>query len=229
MLLVCAVLPLTIAAGFWQLDRADQKRTALAQQEAGFAQSPQNLAEVIDVANYVRVYIEGQWSEEVFLLDNRTRSGRVGYEVVSLVRTENLAPVLVNRGWIPAGNDRTVLPKVEQPLNGQRVEGYLYRATQKPIVFEEQVWTQTWPERAQVIDFELMQQRIGEELYPFVLRIDRQSPLAFQADWKIERDGPGMHIGYAFQWFAMALTIVIMTVFANSNLWKWWKGRQTKV
>ena len=217
---------MTIAAGFWQIDRAEQKRTALAQQDAGLAQAPANLIGLDNAANYVRVYVEGEWSGEEFLLDNRTRSGRVGYEVVSVVRVDGIAPVLVNRGWIQAGNDRSQLPELEKPLSGQRVEGYLFRATQKPIVLEEQIWSNTWPEVAQIVDFDLMQERLGEELYPFVLRIDNQSPLAFQADWSIERDGPGMHIGYAFQWFAMAATIVVMTIFANSNLWKWWKARK---
>lgn len=229
LLLVCAVLPLTISAGFWQLDRAEQKRTNLAMQDLGAAQPAINLqTEGLDSSqNYLKVFAEGEWSEELFLLDNRIRSSRVGYEVVGVLRVSGLPALLVNRGWVKGDTDRKKLPEITQPFGAHRVEGYLYRSAQKPMVLSEQTWQQQWPELLQVIDFELMEARLGEELYPAVLRINKESPLAFRADWVIERKGPGMHIGYAVQWFLMALTIFIMTIFANSNLWKWLKNRNT--
>lgn len=223
LILVCAVLPLTVAAGFWQLDRAEQKRTALALQDEGAARPAINLAGLseTDARNYFKVYVDGEWLEEWFLLDNRIRAGRVGYEVVGLLKSPGLKPLLVNRGWIDGGQDRSTLPKIDSNYGKHRVEGYLYKSVQKPIVLAEQQWLNQFPERLQVIDFELLERRLAMELYPSVLRISAESPLAFQADWKIERKGPGMHIGYAVQWFLMALTVMIMTVFANSNLWAW--------
>ena len=228
LLLVCAVLPLTIFAGFWQLDRAEQKRLNLARQDFARTQPAVNLqSEGIDPAqNYLRVFAEGEWSEELFLLDNRMRSSRVGYEVVGILRVPELPPILVNRGWVQAGADRNVLPQIDRPLGMHTVEGYLYRSVQKPIVLAEQVWQQAWPERLQVIDFDLIEARLGEKLYPSVLRINNESPLALRADWVIKRKGPAMHIGYAVQWFLMALTIFIMTIFANSNLCKWLRSRK---
>lgn len=228
LLLVCAVLPLTVSAGFWQLDRAEQKRTALEQQDRGAAMDAVDLKmlDEADLSNYSKVYAEGQWSDELFLLDNRTRSGRVGYEVVGVLRVEGHAPVLVNRGWISGGQDRSTVPEIEALFGDHHVEGYLYRATQKPIVLAEQQWSDSWPEKLQVIDYELVEARLGESLYPSVIRISYESPLAFQADWTIERKGPGMHIGYAVQWFLMAVTVFVMTIFASSNLWPWLKYKQ---
>lgn len=223
LLLVCAVLPLTFAAGFWQLDRAEQKRVALEQQDRGAAQPAVDLTTLDEneLQNYTKVFIRGEWSDELFLLDNRIRSGRVGYEVVGVIRVNGLKPVLVNRGWVDGGQDRSVMPKIERTFGMHQVEGYLYKATQKPIVLAEQLWSGSYPERLQVIDFGLLEKRLEESLYPSVLRISSESPLAFRADWVIERKGPGMHIGYAVQWFLMAITVFIMTIFANSNLWKW--------
>ncbi|MEQ8958534.1 MAG: SURF1 family protein, partial [Coleofasciculus sp. C2-GNP5-27] len=109
LLLVCAVLPLTVSAMFWQLDRAEQKSEMLRQLDEGLASPPVLLEQVAeDAQNYTQVIVEGRWSESVFLLDNRTRNGRVGYEVVGLIEREESVPVLVNRGWVPAGNDRSV-------------------------------------------------------------------------------------------------------------------------
>jgi cytochrome oxidase assembly protein ShyY1 len=229
LLLVCAVLPLTISAIFWQLDRAAQKREILRQLDEGLASPPVLLETLPDsdrVQNYTQVIVEGHWTEQVFLLDNRTRYGRVGYEVVGVLERETGAPVLVNRGWVAAGNDRSVLPEIDIPPGSHRVEGYLYRSAQTPIVFAEQQWTGEWPERIQVIDFDLLTDRLEREPYPFVVRISAESPLAYQADWVIEREGPGMHIGYAMQWMLISLTIVIMCLFVNSNLKDWLKYRK---
>jgi len=227
LLLVCAVLPLTISAIFWQLDRAGQKREILRQLDEGMASAPVSLESLpASPQNYTQVIVEGRWAEQVFLLDNRTRYGRVGYEVVGLIERTNDVPVLVNRGWIAAGNDRSVLPEIDISPGNHRVEGYLYRSTQKPIVFAEQQWSGKWPERIQVIDFELMQQRLSGDLYPSVVRISPESPLAYQADWHVERKGPGMHIGYAIQWTLISLLIVIMCLFVNSNLKDWLKQRR---
>ena len=229
LILVCAVLPLTIAAGFWQLDRAEQKRTALALQDQGAARPAVNLLAVPEAAsrNYLQVFVEGEWSEELFLLDNRIRSGRVGYEVVGVLESRGLKPVLVNRGWIDGGRDRSKIPEVEALFGQHRIEGYLYRATQKPIVLAGQQWSNRFPEKLQVIDFDLLEQRLEKSLYPSVVRISAESPLAFRADWIIERKGPGMHLGYAVQWFLMALTVSIMSLFANSNLWQWFQYRRS--
>ena len=179
------------------------------------------------IRNYSKVYMDGEWSEALFLLDNRVRAGRVGYEVVGLLRSDNMPPILVNRGWVDGGQDRNQLPEIEPLFGTHRVEGYLYKSAQKPLVLAEQQWAGSYPERLQVIDFDLLQQRLGEELFPSVIRISAESPLAFRADWAIERKGPGMHIGYAAQWFLMSLTVIVMSVFANSNLWQWLKHRKT--
>ena len=68
-LAVLLILPLFLSLGFWQLDRAEQKSTALALQDQGAAQPAVNLASVSEagVRNYLKVYVEGEWSEELFL------------------------------------------------------------------------------------------------------------------------------------------------------------------
>jgi len=39
---------------------------------------------------------------------------------------------------------------------------------------------------------------------------------------------PSKHTGYAVQWFAMALVLLIMAVIANSNLADWLKQRRNQ-
>jgi len=217
-------------AGFWQLDRAEQKRFLLTEQQNTWS-TPAQMLTGIDAEkrkNYLRVFVEGEWSEVVFLLDNRVRSGRVGYEVLRLLDVNGHLPVLVNLGWIEAPVEREILPAIERLFGRHRIEGYLYRAEKTALVLAEQQWQKQWPERIQAIDFELIEERIDQELYPHLLRIDPGSPLAHRADWSIDRSDPQMHLGYAFQWFLMSMTLIVMTLFASSNLAVWLKVRWSK-
>ena len=230
LLLVAAVVPLTIFAGFWQLDRAQQKRDLLALQDRAVAMAPvpvQSLEpEAGDDLNYRQVRVAGNWRPEVFLQENRIRAGRVGYEVIAVIEIPGYPLIAVNRGWIQAGRDRTQLPEYGQPQGVADIGGYLYRSPTKSMVLEEQTWAGDWPERLQVVDFELMQARLEQPLFPYLVRIDEAEPLALQAGWTISRKGPGMHIGYAMQWFLMGATVLIMTLFANSNLGRWLRSRK---
>jgi len=228
LLLVCAVLPITISAGFWQLDRAQYKIDILQQQDFSSEKPSVELTALEELENYVRVHIDGRWSDEVFLLDNRVRSGRVGYEVIGIFRADNLPAVLVNRGWVDGGFDRSILPSIDIPVGRQRIKASLYRSEQDQLVLADQLWSNSWPERIQALDFDLIEQRIGETVFASALRIDAESPVAYRADWLVERDGPEMHWGYAAQWFLMSFTLVVMTIFASSNLWEWLKQEKAR-
>ena len=80
--------------GNWQSGRADQKRAAAARLE--------------------RVVVEGEFLPRYTVyLDNKTRRGRAGYEIVTPLRLRGAAShVLVNRGWVPFSGYRDQLPDV---------------------------------------------------------------------------------------------------------------------
>ncbi|MGH8224509.1 MAG: SURF1 family cytochrome oxidase biogenesis protein, partial [Woeseiaceae bacterium] len=48
---------------------------------------------------------------------------------------------------------------------------------------------------------------LGAELRSFVLLLDAAEPSGFLRDWQPREAGPMRHYGYAFQWFAMAVTV----------------------
>ena len=48
-----------------------------------------------------------------------------------------------------------------------------------------------------------------------------------QTGWTTVAVQPQKHTGYAVQWFAMALTLLIMTIVANSNIVSWLKKEPT--
>ena len=45
---------------------------------------------------------------------------------------------------------------------------------------------------------------LGQELLPFILLLSPEDDDGYVRLWQPRDSGPGMHYGYAFQWFAMA-------------------------
>ena len=127
------VIVLTVMLGNWQVRRALYKTDlqavldAAAQRPAEAVAASAALREPADkegagrdvgpaqaVERGQRVVLNGEWlaSATVFL-DNRTHAGRAGYHVLTPLRlADGSGVVLVNRGWVAADADRTVLPEV---------------------------------------------------------------------------------------------------------------------
>jgi surfeit locus 1 family protein len=51
---------------------------------------------------------------------------------------------------------------------------------------------------------------LDEELLPIVLLLAPEEPDGFVRSWQPNISGPMTHYGYAFQWFAMAATVVVL-------------------
>ena len=112
-LVVLLILPLFASLGFWQLDRAEQKRTlhhefqARQEAEAIDLNSKQMLFEIYDELNWRNVFTEGAFPRDInILLDNQVENGVAGYYVYTPFKLkEQEVWVLVNRGWLPVGDE----------------------------------------------------------------------------------------------------------------------------
>lgn len=230
--LVLILVPLTVSLGFWQLQRADEKRTLLAEHEARSVQPPLDISTGLPPADEHLRYREVTLAatidnERVFLLDNRPRRGQQGYEVHVLATALNRdgSPtgfhILVNRGWIGTGLDRRQLPLIPAVAGQVRLRGYLYQPPSAAIVLAADAWADNdWPLVVQSVDPERMAQHLGVDLSSYTLRLAPADLAALEADWPIVIDGPAKHLGYAVQWFSMAAVLLLLAVFANSNLWQ---------
>src|SRR5690606_12915045 len=89
-LAVLLLLPLLLGLGFWQLDRAEQKRAWLAQLAAAAQQEAVNLNAVqpdYPAVAQRRVEARGRYdADRQLLLDNQIRAGRQGYLVLTPLR-----------------------------------------------------------------------------------------------------------------------------------------------
>lgn len=232
LLFVALFLPLTIILGFWQLERADQKRQILAAQQSQ-QQMPAmtNLNWQQDQTNHLR-RVDLQLifpSDRYLLLANRLIEGQVGYEVIALASLpEKPNPVLlVNRGWVPASFDRNELPDIEAIAGIQRIRGYYYCPEPNSMIRQSTEFDGTWPALVYDLDDVAMQQLFSQEQRPIPceIRLDSSSELAFHAEWQIVNQSVSKHIGYAVQWFSMAFALIILALFSNSNLGKFFRRK----
>jgi surfeit locus 1 family protein len=212
-----AFCALTVSLGNWQLRRASEKELAQAQREAQTRAVPVALpATPIESEAWAwrRVVVKGNFiGRRTILLDNRTREGRAGYEVVTPLRIEggDLC-VLVNRGWIAQGRSRADLPAVRTPSGSVQVEGI---AVVPPAhVFQlggsastGRVWQH----------LDLARYRTWSELplQPVVLLQTSDADDAMLRNWPPPQSDAAKHTAYAVQWYIFALLAAILYVTLN--------------
>ncbi len=217
-----ALLVLLLSLGFWQLDRAAQKRAIL----TAYGDRPVDAPIQIDASfafgadwRYRRAQVSGRYdAEHQFLLDNRVYQGRVGYHVLTPLRlAHGDAVVLVNRGWVPQGATRADLPPLPVPdAQDLTVAGLIDFPPDKVFVLGEgEDRDPGWPKVLQQIRLDLHAQQLGVRLLPLILLQDPQQPGGFVRDWHPVVVGPERHVGYAVQWFALAAALVIIYGWVN--------------
>ena len=227
------MMPLLISLGYWQLDRADEKRQILAEFVGNQQSPPAALAELSGEQNlqYRAVQLRGKLdATRRLLLDNRVRNGRPGYEVFEVLTPQaGSQKILVNRGWVQASLDRNQLPEIA-PVNGEvRLSGSLYRVLKGGLQLDDGIGAvSNWPARVGWVSAARAEQLYGEQIFTYQLRLDSDSPGALQTGWPTVAVQPEKHTAYAVQWLVMALVLLIMTVNANSNIAAWLKYKMGK-
>ena len=206
--LLAALLAIGLAArlGWWQLDRAAQKRELQAAIEGRAQQAPLGNADLLATEQQLHraVRVQGRWlAERTILLDNRPMNGHVGFFVVTPLQLEGRSEaVLVQRGWLPRhAQDRNRLPPLATPAGLVEVRGRLIIA---PTRLYELGPSASGPIR-QNLAAAAFAQEIGQPLLPLtLLQLGQSEGDDLPRDWPAPDLGLHKHYGYAFQWFALS-------------------------
>jgi surfeit locus 1 family protein len=206
------LVPLFVHLGNWQWGKAERKAAQQALLESRINSAPVTLSGGgVDAESlrYAAVRVRGRYEPQFqFLLDNQVWRGRAGFHVVTPLRIEgSAARVLVDRGWVPFGGDRSRLPEVPTPRDETlEVAGHAVVPPEK--FFElgapaapQAGWEPVW----QNLDLRRYRERVPFEVLPVVLRMDAASEAGgFVREWPRPDEKIGMHRGYALQWWAFA-------------------------
>ena len=218
--LVPSALALVLFAVFltlcsWQLDRAQEKKALFSQFETGA--SEQALLEIptqTGDARYRMVRLTGRYdSMRQILIDQMTHHGRIGYQVLTPFVPSDGSPIaLVNRGWIPAPPRRDQLPDISVSGTDRVVTGRLdplRRPALRPN--KELPVDATWPRRMVFPDGQMLGNALQTELAAYVVLLNADQTDGYARQWKPRVMGPGKHIGYAIQWFSLA--VLVLTIY----------------
>lgn len=211
------LLPVLVALGFWQLDRAEQKRAIAGDFAARTADAPISLdgsQRSPEAMASRRVVVVGQYlPERQILLDNQLHHARAGYHVLTPLRIHNTDTlILVNRGWVPLGPSRRELPDI--PVTGDEltVRGLVHLPSPPPIQLGETGdQAPGWPKVVQRLDLSALAERFGAPLLPYTVRLAPEEEHGYVREWRAYYGaGPGKHQAYAVQWFGLAVVLTIV-------------------
>lgn len=210
-------LGLTVFLGNWQSERADAKRALQARYDAALDEAPLHVGSALldrDGALYRRLEVEGVFDDaHTILLDNRIVDGAAGYHVLTPLRvTGSRFVLLVNRGWVPVGPSRERLPLPPTPAGRVKLEGvaadprtrYVELADAAP---QGRVW--------QNLDSARYAARTGLSMQPVLLLQTSDTADGLLRTWPRPDTGVAMHVGYAFQWYGLATTLVVLWLVMN--------------
>lgn len=211
--LAFAVLGIVVALalGNWQLGRAAQKKALKERYELQAAQPPINVGPVELAATDVdlrRVEARGVFdASRTIFIDNRIQGGVPGYEVITPLRLgASDLHVLVNRGWVARTPDRARLPQVMTPAHTVSVSGIALIPRPRTLELTEHVTEgRIW----QNLTIERYRSGVPIAIQPFVIRQDSGLEDGLRRVWPSPDFGIDKHYGYAFQWFALAGTILV--------------------
>ena len=209
-LVVLAMLPLFVSLGFWQLSRGEEKRVMLetyAERRAAPAVSAELLPTTADPA-YRRVQLRGTFdADHSYLLDNSTREGKVGVELIQPFHDQLSGLwLMVNRGWLP-WPDRRTPPSFDTPAEASSLDAWVYVAPGVTFQLHPDAQTGGWPKLVTVIDPPKIWRDTGRNGFAHELRLE-SGPAAYRLDWPLVAMGPEKHLGYAVQWFAMSTALL---------------------
>ncbi|MCL1476604.1 MAG: SURF1 family protein [Marinobacter sp.] len=207
-------LPLLLVLGIWQLQRAEfkQQQQGQWQQQMSELAWPQLVEQGLDAGRPVK--LNGSYGDTTWLLDNRTRDGMAGYEVLTVFYPLQGPALVVNRGWVIAPRTRQQLPDSSVTQEQVEISGRLADFPQPPVLAASEA-SSGWPRRVQSLPPEIAQDAVPE-LPRLILRLaDQNQPGALRADWAPDRMAIATHYGYATQWFALALMLTVLTIVAS--------------
>lgn len=217
-LALLSVIAICLALGNWQLNRADYKRDLQAQRDQANALAPlaaDSIEQLTGSTEGRRVTLRGQWVVgKTIFLDNRTHNGHPGFFVIAPMRLEkSKRVVLVLRGWVAANlRNRTQVPSITSSSDPIELIGYAQRELAQSMQLAAEAEPSAQQRIWQYFDYDKFNRWSGMNVARWIVRQTSDSTDQLVRDWPVAGDGVDRHLGYAFQWFAMAFAAFVFLI-----------------
>jgi surfeit locus 1 family protein len=218
------LLPLLVGLGFWQLDRAATKQRLQAEYDSREHAAPVRLTDTsqsIETLRFHRVTVQGRYETDFqILLDNRVHQGQAGYHVYTPLRVAGSdTRVLINRGWVAMGADRSRLPPADVPAGPVEISGVVVSPQTGgfhlgPARSPGEGWQPLW----QYLDMQEYARATPFPVMPMVVLLDPASPAGgYVRQWARLDSGIVTHQGYALTWFSLAAALLAIYILVNTR------------
>jgi surfeit locus 1 family protein len=170
---------------------------------------------------YQHVEARGRYdASRQILIDNMTNAaGQAGYFVVTPFALAGGGWLLVNRGWVPVGASRQERPDIAVTDAERQIRG---RANQLPSpgihMGQPAPLQPPFPVVANFPSHGNIEQLLHETSWTGaaeLVQLDADQPDGYVRQWQAPGFPPLRHIGYAVQWFGLALALVVIYVVTN--------------
>lgn len=210
-------LPLFLALGFWQLNRASEKEQLLRALAAPPMPESEWLAS--PTMSFQQLEVSGSIAQDlVFLIDNRLHQGQFGYEVFALLITEK-HNFLVSLGWVTGSQQRDEMPLLPLPSGLDDKTIRLRQPPENPLfgVEANQQYRQNqrtiWVAQSLTAAWVYAQTGIAVDGFA---QLERSAEFGVGENiWQPTVMMPQRHRGYALQWFCMATALLGMFIYAG--------------
>lgn len=208
---------LFLRLGFWQIERAETKKAMIdAEWKASSKEPIEWKVKHKDPQQYQKIKLKGHFLPRVFLLDNQHHQHQFGYNVLSPLLIAKDEIVLIDRGWVPGDPSRLRFPHFKAIKKSLHLLGSVYFPSQNRWILGESVEEKNRDVTLiENIDTKRLSQILHKKVYPFIMRLDKHDANGFVREWAIVSMPFQRHLAYAFQWFAMALVILILFLALN--------------
>lgn len=200
------LVALGLALGLWQWERAEDKRVYLAELEG----APRLEAPREAPPNGTYLTLTGEYlPHDTLFLDNRTLDGRLGVAVLTPLRGDDGRLWLVERGFLETGPSRET-PTVETPEGPVVLQGrWQSDGKQAPLFGPNREG-----KRLQGIDLDAWNEAFA---HPGWLHLESGEG-ALAPWWTPSVMPPSRHLGYAVQWWGLALAALVVMVIGGRRL-----------
>lgn len=212
------VLPALISLGVWQWQRGEAKAELHERFDAAQAQAFRDVTGMTleafnQLPRYKRIDVVGKYETgRHFLLDNMPRDGRPGHHVLTAFRPAHGDYLLiVDRGWRP-GLAQDADDEIDKQLDSDRVRGMLAPFPRPAIRLEGVSTNSDWPKVVQFPDETEFARLLNEPVAGVRLLLDETAKEGFARDWKAPGIPAERHYAYAFQWFSLAVALIVIFI-----------------